>query len=67
MTRITRGKLERVRLIQIAAVVVATPTSSHFEIVKQCLLKDKDVLCEKPLTVTTAESEQLIELAAAQE
>ena len=49
---------------EIDAVVVATPTSTHFDIVKECFLKGKDVFCEKPLTVTTSESEQLIELAA---
>jgi predicted dehydrogenase len=48
----------------IDAVVVATPTSSHFSIAQQCLLAGKHVLIEKPLTATLNESERLIETAA---
>lgn len=48
----------------IDAVVVATPTSSHFSIAQQCLLAGKHVLIEKPLTARVGESEKLIETAA---
>jgi len=47
----------------IDAVVVATPTSSHFAIAKKALKSGKDVLCEKPLTINIKESEELVKLA----
>ena len=48
---------------QLEAVIVATPTSTHFEIVKECLTAGKHVLCEKPLAASLSEAEQLVELA----
>lgn len=51
---------------KISAVVVATPASTHFKIVKQCLLKGKHVLVEKPLTLKVDEAEELIALAEKQ-
>jgi predicted dehydrogenase len=54
---------ELLRRPDVDAVVVATPVSSHFHIVKAALLADKDVLVEKPITHTTSEAEQLISLA----
>jgi predicted dehydrogenase len=47
------------------AVVVATPTKSHFELVKASLQAGKHVLCEKPLCTAKGEGLQLAELAAA--
>lgn len=47
----------------IDAIVVATPTGTHHEIVKASLLAGKDVLCEKPLARTAAECRELIEAA----
>jgi predicted dehydrogenase len=44
---------------RIDAAVVATPTESHFEVVQQLLAAGKHVLCEKPLTIDAAESQQL--------
>jgi len=49
---------------QITAVVVATPNSSHYNIVKSALLSGKDVLSEKPLALTTVECEELGTIAA---
>jgi len=45
------------------AAVVATPTATHYEIVRQLLLDGLHVLCEKPLTVTSAEAGYLIATA----
>lgn len=45
------------------AVVVATPTSTHFALVKAALERGKHVLCEKPLCLTSAEGAELVELA----
>lgn len=45
------------------AVVVASPTRTHFAIAKEALLAGKHVLVEKPLTTSVAEGEALCELA----
>lgn len=41
------------------AVVVASPTPSHFQYAKSCLQKGKHVFIEKPLTTTIAEAEEI--------
>ncbi len=43
--------------------VVATPHSTHFDFAKQCLLAGRDVVVDKPFTVTLREAEELIALA----
>jgi predicted dehydrogenase len=45
------------------AVVVATPTQTHYEIVKDALLAGKHVLCEKPLCKDEAEAQELAKLS----
>ncbi|NCC61100.1 MAG: Gfo/Idh/MocA family oxidoreductase [Verrucomicrobiae bacterium] len=45
------------------AVIVATPSASHYAIVKDALLAGKHVLCEKPLTTNPAEAWELVRLA----
>lgn len=47
----------------IHAVVIATPSATHYEIAKSALEQGKDVLCEKPLTTAVAECEALVRLA----
>lgn len=47
----------------ITAVYVATPASLHKDHIKACLAAGKAVLCEKPLTVTGDEAEEVIALA----
>ena len=44
---------------EIEAVVIATPTSTHYEIALEALRSDKDVFVEKPLASTVAEAEEL--------
>lgn len=48
---------------KVDAVVLATPVSTHFPFAKRALLAGKHVLIEKPMTTTTAEATELIELA----
>ena len=48
----------------IDAVVIATPTSSHFTLAQQCLQAGKHVLIEKPLASNLGECERLVETAA---
>lgn len=47
----------------ISGVVVATPPASHFEIAKRVLLAGKDVFIEKPMTLDTESSEELVNIA----
>jgi scyllo-inositol 2-dehydrogenase (NADP+) len=44
--------------------VIATPNDSHFDLAKQCLLADRHVVVDKPLTPTLAEAQTLVKLAA---
>lgn len=50
--------------VPLDAVVIATPTTAHFPMVKAALEKGLHVFCEKPLTLSSAESLQLAALAA---
>jgi predicted dehydrogenase len=45
------------------AVILATPTSTHFSLALAALEAGKHVLCEKPLATSTAECDDLIEAA----
>jgi len=48
---------------EIDAVVVATPTATHYELVRRALECGKHVLAEKPLCETSAQGEELVDLA----
>jgi UDP-2-acetamido-3-amino-2,3-dideoxy-glucuronate N-acetyltransferase len=48
---------------QIQAVALATPTSTHYSLSKQCLEVGKNVFVEKPLVQTISENEELNQLA----
>ena len=45
-------------------VAIVTPVFTHYALAKKALLNDKHVFVEKPFTSTSAEAEELIELAA---
>jgi predicted dehydrogenase len=45
------------------AVVIATPTKTHYHLTRKALLAGKHVLCEKPLCETSAQAEELVNLA----
>lgn len=47
----------------IDAVVIAVPSKYHFEIAKKCLTSQKDVLIEKPMTLSSKEATELVDLA----
>jgi predicted dehydrogenase len=63
--QVTKHAAEITEAADVDAVVVATPTGSHFALVKAALAAGKDVLCEKPLARTAAECRELGDLAAA--
>ncbi|WP_050526477.1 Gfo/Idh/MocA family protein [Pseudorhodobacter aquimaris] len=53
------GREDRVDLV-----TVATPNSTHFEITKAFLEGGFNVLCEKPMTMTVEEGEEIVKIAA---
>ncbi|MFK8083356.1 MAG: Gfo/Idh/MocA family protein [Granulosicoccus sp.] len=54
---------EKNREDRIDLVTVATPNSTHFEITKAFLENGFHVLCEKPMTMTVAEGEEIVRLS----
>ena len=48
---------------EVAAVVIATPAATHFELAQQALAAGKHILVEKPLATTIAEVDALARLA----
>lgn len=50
----------------IDAVAIVTPVSYHYELAKKALENGKHVFVEKPFTATSAQAEELIELAERQ-
>ncbi|MFT6347982.1 MAG: putative dehydrogenase [Psychromonas sp.] len=55
---------EALRKDGIQAVSIATPNSTHYEMCKAALEAGLHVVCEKPITFTTAEAEELKALSA---
>lgn len=48
---------------ELDVVYIATPIECHYNQVEKCLLAGKNVLCEKPLTFTPGEANELFRLA----
>ena len=48
---------------RIDLVTVATPNATHFEITRAFLQAGFNVLCEKPMTMTVAEAEEIVKIA----
>lgn len=54
---------EKNRADRLDLVTIATPNSTHFEITKAFLEAGFNVLCEKPMTMTVEEGEEIVRLA----
>ncbi len=54
---------ERDRDDRVDLVTVATPNATHFEITKAFLEAGFNVLCEKPMTMTVEEGEEIVKIA----
>ncbi|WP_300442275.1 Gfo/Idh/MocA family oxidoreductase [uncultured Mameliella sp.] len=54
---------ESARADRVDLVTVATPNATHFEITKAFLEEGFHVLCEKPMTMTVAEGEEIVRLS----
>lgn len=50
-------------LLQVDAVVVATPAETHYHLAKRSLLAGKHVFVEKPLALTEEDGQEVIQLA----
>lgn len=61
--KIARSIEEMLEDDSIQLVVVATPSAAHFEHARQCLEAGKNVVIDKPFTLTSEEARKLIELA----
>jgi len=61
--RVVKSMDELLSIASIRLVVIATPNTSHYPLAKQCLLAGRDVLVDKPFTVTYAEATELVDLA----
>ena len=55
---------ERDRGDRLDLVTVATPNATHFEITRAFLEAGFNVLCEKPMTMTVEEGEEIVQVAA---
>ncbi|MEM1361086.1 MAG: Gfo/Idh/MocA family oxidoreductase [Pseudomonadota bacterium] len=58
---------EKAREDRVDLVTVATPNFTHFEITKAFLEAGFHVLCEKPMTMTVEEGEEIVRLAEKQQ
>lgn len=48
---------------KVDAVVISTPATSHYSLVKEFILADKDVFVEKPIALSYGEGQELVFLA----
>ncbi len=61
--RITTQNDELINATDIDVVAIVTPVFTHFELAQKALKMGKHILVEKPFTCTTAQAEELIDLA----
>lgn len=54
---------DAIALLEVDAVVIATPTSTHAALVEQCINNGKHVFCEKPLDLSLEITKTLLEKA----
>ena len=64
ISKIATDYREILRDPSIDAVHICTPNTQHYSMAKDALAAGKHVLCEKPLTTTVAEAQELASLAA---
>ena len=61
--KVTTDYREVLREPAVEAVHICTPNAQHYAMAKEAIFAGKHVLCEKPLTTTVAEAEELVALA----
>ena len=62
--KITESPMALIEDPSIDAIAIATPVSTHFELAAAALRAGKHVLVEKPITASSDEAKQLVDLAA---
>lgn len=65
-TRFTENKEDILNDSEVQGVIIATTPVSHYMLAKEAINKGKAVLVEKPVTINSKDSNDLIELAVAQ-
>lgn len=60
---LTTDIAEALTMPGVDAAIICTGATTHFHVAQECLLRDKHVLVEKPLTTCVAHAQTLIELA----
>lgn len=53
--------------LSVETVIIATPPSTHYSLVKTCLESNKNVICEKPFVFSPVEAFELVALAEAKQ
>jgi scyllo-inositol 2-dehydrogenase (NADP+) len=61
--RIVRGLDELLAIREIRLVVIATPNDTHYPLARRCLEAGRDVVVDKPFTVTLEEATSLVQIA----
>jgi predicted dehydrogenase len=49
--------------LKLDIIYIATPVKYHYQIIKDCLLENKNVLCEKPITSNATQLKELMKIA----
>jgi len=62
-SKLYRSVDELINDASIELIIVNTPVQTHYDISKQAINAGKQIIVEKPFTVTSAEGEQLVKLA----
>jgi len=59
-----KDPLDLIRSTDVDAVAIVTPVFAHYEMAREALLAGKHVFIEKPFTTTSAQAQELVDLAA---
>ena len=65
--RVTADAAELIASAEIDAIAIVSPVWTHYELAKAALQNGKHVFVEKPFTSTSAQGEELVNLADAEE
>jgi len=61
--QIIRNWRELFNVSDLAGVIIAAPSDMHYLIAKECIIRNIPVFIEKPMTITSKESKDLVKLA----
>lgn len=61
--KITSDYKDILRDPAVEAIIITTPPNTHYQIIKDCLEAEKDVLVEKPMTLNSKEGGEVVNLS----